>query len=38
MDCLIQCAWLEGGDELAHRLSERDSARYTVSLRQACMK
>jgi len=29
MDFLTQCAWLEGGDGLAHRLSERDEQRYS---------
>lgn len=29
MDFLMQCAWLEGGDALAHRLSERDEQRYS---------
>jgi hypothetical protein len=29
MDFLTQCAWLEGGDEVAHRLSELDTRRYS---------
>ncbi len=35
MDFLTQCGWLEGGDEVAHRLSERDPARYTRHETQA---
>lgn len=35
MDFLIQCAWLEGGDALAHRLSKRDGQRYSYEETQA---
>jgi len=35
MDFLIQCAWLEGGYALAHRLSARDAERYSYEETQA---
>ncbi len=35
MDFLMQCAWLEGGDALAHRLSKRDGQRYSYEETQA---
>jgi hypothetical protein len=35
MDFLIQCAWLDGGDKLAHRISQRDAQRYSQEETQA---
>jgi hypothetical protein len=38
MDFLMQCAWLEGGDELAHRISRRDMHRYNSEETQSRLK
>jgi hypothetical protein len=35
MDFLVQCAWLDGGDELAHRISRHDTQRYSREETQA---
>lgn len=35
MDFLVQCAWLDGGDELAHRISRHDAQRYSHGETQA---